>query len=100
MVALAVVGILATVSVPFYMGYTRDSANRACLLEAKIYAGDVIVRLNNSSSPLVASGGGACSSYSGANAGLTAAGSFTATAKSPGTALITCTLAGGARCSY
>ncbi|MDC7823707.1 prepilin-type N-terminal cleavage/methylation domain-containing protein [Pseudomonas sp. BLCC-B13] len=100
MVVVAIVGILASVAIPAYTNYTISSANNACLLEAKAYANDTLSRLNNSLLPITPVASGACSSYVGAGATLTMLGSFTATPRSPGVAIITCDLASGGACSY
>lgn len=99
MIVIAVIGILAAVALPVYQDYTRESADNACLLEAKSYANDALVRLNNSQVPSTPAGTGACSSYTGANAALTMTGSFTAIPRSPGTAIVTCDLANGGICA-
>lgn len=99
MIVVAIIGILAAVAFPLYQNYTVTSANRACLLEAKAYANDALVRLNNSQSPSVTSSIGACSAYNGAGPSLTMAGSFTATPRTPGTAVVTCSLVDGGVCS-
>ncbi|WP_447589285.1 type IV pilin protein [Aquipseudomonas campi] len=98
MIVIAIIGILTVIAVPVYQDYTRKAADRACLIEAKSYAGDALARLNNSQVPNVASTG-ACSSYVGAGAGLTITGSFTATPRTPGIAIVTCDLANGGSCS-
>lgn len=99
MIVIAIIGILAAISLPLYQDYTRESADNACLIEAKSYANDALVRLNNSQAPSTPAGTGACSSYTGANAALTMGGSFTATPRSPGAATVTCNLASGGSCS-
>lgn len=99
MIVVAIIGILAAIALPAYQNYTRTSADRACLIEAKGYANDALVRLNNSQTPLTPPGTGACSSYVGIDASLTMSGSFTATPRAPGTAIVTCTMAVGGFCS-
>lgn len=99
MIVVAIIGILAAIALPAYQDYTRTSADNACLIEAKGYANDAMVRLNNSQVPVTPSSTGACASYVGAGAGLTMSGSFTATPRSPGTAIVTCNMAAGGFCS-
>ena len=99
MIVVAIIGILAAIALPAYQDYTRTSADNACLLEAKAYTNDALVRLNNQQTPATPAGTGACQSYTGANAALTLTGSFTATPRTPGTALVTCTLATGGTCT-
>lgn len=99
MIVVAIIGVLAAIALPLYQDYTRSSADKACLIEAKAYANDALVRLNNSEAPLTPSSTGACSSYVGANASLTITGSFTATPRSPGSAIVTCNMTAGGFCS-
>lgn len=99
MIVVAIIGILASIALPAYQQYTVSSAEQACLLEAKGYANDAMVRLHNTETPAVAPSGGACSSYIGAGATLTMSGSFTATPNAPGLATVTCDLANGGACS-
>ncbi|WP_445262116.1 pilin [Pseudomonas sp. EA_35y_Pfl2_R111] len=99
MIVIAVIGILAAIALPAYQNYTVKSANNACLIEAKGYANDALVRLNSSESPAVAVNG-ACSAYVGAGATLTLVGSFTATPRTPGTGTVTCNLASGGACTH
>lgn len=99
MIVVAIIGILAAIAIPAYQDYTIKSANRACLSEAKSYAGDALVRLNNSETPAVAVSG-ACSAYNGVGATLTMMGSFTATPREPGAGTVTCNLAIGGVCTH
>ncbi|MGL4315522.1 MAG: prepilin-type N-terminal cleavage/methylation domain-containing protein [Pseudomonas sp.] len=99
MIVVAIIGILAAIAIPAYQEYTVTSANRSCLLEAKAYANDVLVRLNNSEVPATPATG-ACSSYSGAGATLTVSGSFTATPRTPGIGTVSCSLAAGGTCTH
>ncbi len=41
-IAIAIIGILATIAIPLYLHYIRDSQNKACLIEAKAYANRVL----------------------------------------------------------
>lgn len=99
MIVVAIIGILAAIALPAYQDYTRRSADRACLIEAKSYANEALVRLNNSQTPVAPSAVGACSAYAGLDSSLTVSGSFTATPRSPGTALVTCNMSTGGFCS-
>lgn len=99
MIVVAIIGILAAIALPAYQNYVRTSADSACLVEAKHYAHDALVRLNNQLTPVTPVSTGACESYSGANATLTLTGSFTANPRAPGSAVVTCNLATGGSCS-
>ncbi|MEA1606758.1 prepilin-type N-terminal cleavage/methylation domain-containing protein [Pseudomonas spirodelae] len=97
-VVVAIIVILVAIALPVYQGFARKSADNACLIEAKSYVNDVLVRLSDSQVPYAPSVTGACSFYSGANAALTITGSFTATSRAPGTSIVTCNLASGGSC--
>lgn len=99
MIVVAIIGILAAIAMPAYQDYTRRAADNACLIEAKAYANDAMVLLNDSQVPATPISGGACSSYVGAGATLTMSGSFTATPRLPGAAIVTCDMAAGGFCS-
>lgn len=45
MVVAAIIGFLAAVAIPAYKGYTINSADRACLAEAKAYANFSLARM-------------------------------------------------------
>ncbi len=99
MIVVAIVGLLAAIALPAYQSYVRISADNACLMEAKHYVHDALVRLNNQLPPVDPVASGACVSYSGAGSSLTLAGSFTATPRAPGSAIVTCDLSSGGSCS-
>ncbi|MBD9426777.1 prepilin-type N-terminal cleavage/methylation domain-containing protein [Pseudomonas sp. PDM15] len=99
MIVIAIIGILAAISIPAYQNYTTNSANRSCLIEAKTYANDALVLLNHGQSPSAARTG-ACSGYTNAGPTLTLTGSFTATPRSPGSGTVTCSLAAGGSCTH
>ena len=99
MIVVAIIGILAAIALPAYQEYTRVSADNACLIEAKGYANDSVLRLHNELVPAVPAAAGACASYIGAGAALTLGGSFTAIPRTPGTATVTCSLADGGTCT-
>lgn len=48
MIVVAIIGILAAIAIPSYQNYTKNSANRACMLETKAYTHKVLAELNNS----------------------------------------------------
>jgi type IV pilus assembly protein PilA len=96
MVTVAIIGILAAIAIPVYSDYTRRSANRACLLEAKAYAQNTLVRINNSEA-IIAAVIGACQAI-GTPASGTAV--VTATPKAPGDGTVTCDLGVGGACVH
>jgi len=51
MIVVAIIGILAAIALPQYRDYVQNSANAACLEEAKIYMGTAIADLALSSTP-------------------------------------------------
>lgn len=50
MVTLAIVALLAAIALPFYLQYSAQSANKACLAEAKGYTNAVMVALGEAAS--------------------------------------------------
>lgn len=97
MIVVAIIGILAAISIPAYQNYTINSANRACLIEAKTYLNDALVLLNNAQLPTMPRAG-ACATYIGAGPSLTLASSFTAAPRAPGNLTVACSLSGGGAC--
>lgn len=89
MIVVAIIGILAAVAIPAYQNYTVRAAQRACLAEAKGYANTVIAAIADSLTIPTATVG-ACASIATPDS----AGAFTAVAKPPSGATITCTSTG------
>lgn len=50
MTVLAIIGILAAIALPSYLQYASQSANKACLAEAKGYTNVVMVALGEAES--------------------------------------------------
>ena len=46
MIVVAIIGILAAIALPAYQGYTRDSADNACLAEAKAEANKIVLEIS------------------------------------------------------
>ncbi|WP_078055694.1 prepilin-type N-terminal cleavage/methylation domain-containing protein [Rappaport israeli] len=49
MIVVAIIGILAAIAIPSYQHYTKNAANKACLLEAIGVARDMLFELKESS---------------------------------------------------
>jgi type IV pilus assembly protein PilA len=96
MIVVAIIGILAAIAIPAYSDYTKNSSNKACMIEAKAYANNTLVRVNNGDAievPVY----GACSGITTPASGTS---TFTATPKSPGTGTVTCDLGAGGTCTH
>ncbi|WP_076462789.1 pilin [Marinobacterium stanieri] len=50
MTVLAIIGVLASIALPSYLQYARQSANKACLGEAKGYTNVVMVAMGEAES--------------------------------------------------
>ncbi|SEA51299.1 type IV pilus assembly protein PilA [Marinobacterium iners DSM 11526] len=96
MIVVAIIGILAAIALPAYQDYTRQSANNACLAEAKAYMNSAIVSWSQTgtASAFSAMTPSACDSaapgtYDGATDLV-----FTVAASGPGDQNTTCTPSG------
>lgn len=91
MIVVAIIGILAAVALPAYNNYTIRSANNACLAEAtaNIRAGVVFVATEGSD--YTAGTANRCLTLPSITVGQS--GTVQSTAKAPGTAVVTCTIA-------
>ncbi len=102
MIVVAIIAILAAIALPAYQNYTRKSANRACLAEAKAYSNTVLADLNDGKVPVAPNSGAttACTALTDASAfTLATLGTITGTPRAPGDATnITCNLATGGNC--
>jgi type IV pilus assembly protein PilA len=100
MIVVAIIGILASIAVPAYQGYTQDAANNACMSEANDYARRAYadIQLNKAAVDIPAPVARACSAINNGAAVVTMT-SFASTARSPGNATITCNLNAGTPCS-
>lgn len=97
MIVVAIIGILAAVALPQYKNYTIKAANRACLAEATGYARFIATSIGTSDLTIFpATNITACSGiYPTTPADSSAlqalsGGTWSVTAKTPGSAIITC----------
>lgn len=101
MIVVAIIGILTAMALPAYRGYTIRAANHACLAETKGAANEAMVSLYDGRAVNAAPNRARCATIVTSAAGTPAAlGVVTATAASPGDALVTCDLATGVPCTY
>lgn len=104
MIVVAIIGILAAIALPQYQNYTRKSANRACLAEAKAYYNVVLADLNDGKTPKASNSDAASACVSGVTSGATMTlaglGQVTGiTPRKPGDGTISCDLANGNKCT-
>jgi type IV pilus assembly protein PilA len=99
-IVVAIIGILAAVAIPAYQNYTQAAADNACLAEAEAYARRVSadIQLNKPSADIPAPIARACSEINN-GAQVTTATTFSALAKTPGTANINCDLSAEVLCT-
>ncbi|PPD52178.1 MAG: prepilin-type cleavage/methylation domain-containing protein [Methylotenera sp.] len=98
MIVVAIIGILAAVAIPSYQNYTIKSANNACKIQVKAATNNWIVEVAEgalAASLVDQAAAGACAAAITAPTDITAAGTVTATAKSPGTVTYTCSMGDG-----
>ncbi len=102
MIVVAIIGILAAIAIPAYQDYTRQSANKACMMEVKAYANKVLVAFSNGDEAVPAAALGACSAITNSAAlaaGFALPGNPVATPKAPGNKTTTCDYAAGGTCT-
>ena len=103
MIVVAIIAILAAIALPAYQNYTIKSANRACLAETKAYSDTVLAALHDGVALANIPGPnlGRCQAIDSSTAGtVSALGTVTATAATPGDAAVTCSLNTGGTCTY
>lgn len=101
MIVIAIIGLLASIALPSYQQYVRETRNSSCLSEAKNYSNEVLYKLqdqDNSSSPnepiIIA-----CSSITDASGWtLATQQKIVAVAKAPSSTRIECDIPNGAPC--
>lgn len=100
MVVVAIIGVLALVSLPLYRSYLQKSVDQSCLWEAKSYANLVFLSLNDNdddtSPPEPANK--ACKETVDATGWTQIEELITAKPLSPSTHTVVCNIANGAPC--
>lgn len=99
-IVVAIIGILASIGIPAYQNYTQEAADNACLAEADAYARRVStdLQLNRPSADIPAPIARACSEINSGDP-VTTATTFSALARTPGTAIINCDLSAEVLCT-
>lgn len=99
MIAMAIIGILAAIALPAYLGNVIRAANNACLAEVKGYAMSVMVAVDNSM-PIPSPTLSACTTTTNAAtlANLSAGTVIDAYPVSPGTTGTRCNLQSNTAC--
>lgn len=99
MIVVAIIGILASVAIPAYQDYTRDSADNACMAEASAYAKKSFADIQLGRAPGVPVARACQTIASAAAMTATTLAALAATPRTPGTATISCDLTAGATCT-
>lgn len=101
LIVVAIIGVLAAITIPIYQQYLQDAQSSSCLSEAKNYGNKVFYELNDqddSTSP-VAPVKSACQSITDASFWtLDTQKKIIAVAKSPSNVRIECDIPNGSHC--
>lgn len=101
MIVVAIIGILAAIAMPAYQQYTIRAANRACMMELKVYAHEVLVGISDPTATPPAPRNSACTNSTDASGFTDYSTQITATPRTPGNGTVTCDLTNGAgNCSH
>lgn len=101
MIVIAIIGLLAVITISAYSSYVGKSQSTACLSEAKAYSNHVFILINdpNNNVPPKKSALGACQSITDATGWtLATQQKIIAIAKSPSSARIECDIPNGSPC--
>lgn len=99
MIVVAILAIIVAIAIPAYQQYTINSADRACLYEAKGYSNYVFVAIQDGTAIFEPSES-ACDSITSAVGWTNLNHTITAFPKSPGGGVISCVLPNGGSCSW
>lgn len=100
-IGIAIIGILAAISIPAYRSYVGNSQSKACLLEAKAYSNHVFILINDPNNNVLptVSATGACQDITDATGWtLKTQQKIIAIAKSPSNVRIECDIPNGSPC--
>jgi prepilin-type N-terminal cleavage/methylation domain-containing protein len=95
MIVVAIIAILAAISLPAYQRYVASSAENACLAEAKVYANAVLIELNQRGA-VPAPVAQACEDI---DVGVDLSTDITARPRSPGVRGVICAMSSGGNCN-
>lgn len=93
MIVVAIIGILAAIAIPMYIGYSSQAAENACFIQTKAYVNAYKVAVESGKTGVdipAAPNDGACN-----GATINNGTNITATTKSPGVRNPTCVLSTG-----
>lgn len=96
MIAVVIIGILASVAMAIYKDYSAKSADHACLLEVKGYVNSAMVALHDSNPSMPSVPDSACQSI---DVVVDFSSEVTAIPKPPGQSRIVCDMSASGSCT-